>query len=45
MFARRVGLLMYCQAVEMNAVHEILTNLLRSEAKAPYSPAPLRSLG
>ncbi len=30
--ARRVGLLMYCQAVEMNAVHEILVE-----------PSPLQS--
>jgi hypothetical protein len=43
--ARRVGLLMYCQAVEMNAAHEILANLLRSKAGAAYSPAPLRHLG
>jgi hypothetical protein len=43
--ARRVGLLMYCQAVEMNAVHEILVNLLRSRANLPYATAPLRSLG
>lgn len=43
--ARRVGLLMYCQAVEMNAVHEILVNLLRSRAGAPYTPGAFRALG
>ncbi len=43
--ARRVGLLMYCQAVEMDAVHDVLVNLLRCKAKTTYTPAPLHYLG
>lgn len=43
--ARRVGLLMYCQAIEMDFVHNVLVNLLRCTAEASYAPAPLRHLG
>lgn len=43
--ARRVSLLMYCQAVEMDAPHEILANLLRCISKSAYSPDPFRHLG
>ncbi|MHC4276892.1 MAG: hypothetical protein ACYSTI_06140 [Planctomycetota bacterium] len=34
--ATRVALLIYCQAVEMTAVHEMLANLLRCVAEKPY---------
>lgn len=43
--ARRVGLLMYCQAVEMTAPHEILANLLRCVAKNRYTVNPFSDLG
>lgn len=43
--ARRVGLLMYCQAVEMTAPHEILANLLRCVAKKSYTVNPFSDLG
>lgn len=42
--ARRVALLIYCQAVEMTAVHEMLTNLLRCVAKEPYIISPFAHL-
>jgi hypothetical protein len=41
----RIGLLMYCQAVEMSAVHSMLANLLRILVDQPYHMAPLDSLG
>jgi hypothetical protein len=43
--ARRIGLLMYCQAVEMTAPHEILANLLRCIAKKSYTIDPFSNLG
>lgn len=42
---RRVALLIYCQAVEMNAPHEVLANLLRSVAGKRYSTIPFADLG
>ncbi|MDI6799662.1 MAG: hypothetical protein QMD53_03195 [Actinomycetota bacterium] len=41
---RRVGLLMYCQAVEMTAPHEVLANLLRCAARNPYVIDPFADL-
>jgi hypothetical protein len=41
----RVGLLMYCQACEMSAVHGTLANLLRIHIDQPYHFNPLGSLG
>jgi hypothetical protein len=41
----RVGLLMYCQACEMSAVHSTLGNLLRIHLNQPYHLNPLGSLG
>jgi hypothetical protein len=41
----RVGLLMYCQACEMSAVHTTLANLLRVYLGQPYHLNPLGSLG
>ena len=41
----RIGLLMYCQAVEMSAVHATLANLLRILLDQPYHMNPLGSLG
>jgi hypothetical protein len=41
----RVGLLMYCQACEMSAVHATLANLLRIHLGQPYHLNPLGSLG
>lgn len=41
----RIGLLMYCQAVEMSAVHSMLANLLRILLDQPYHLNPLGSLG
>ena len=43
--AWRVGLLMYCQAVEMSAVHSTIANLLRILLAQPYHINPLGSLG
>lgn len=43
--ARRVGLLMYSQAVEMTAPHEIIANLLRCVAKKQYTFNPFSDLG
>jgi hypothetical protein len=43
--AWRVGLLMYCQACEMSAVHATLANLLRIHLDQPYHLNPLGSLG
>lgn len=43
--ARRIGLLMYCQAVEMTAPHEILANLLRCVGKQRYIISPFSDLG
>ncbi len=42
---RRIGLLMYCQAVEMTAPHEIIANLLRCLNDEPYQMSPFRNLG
>lgn len=42
--ARRVGLLMHCQAVEMTAPHEILANLCRCVAHEPYVLDPFGDL-
>lgn len=42
--ARRVGLLMYCQAVEMTAPHEIIANLLRCLVKKHYTIDPFSDL-
>jgi hypothetical protein len=41
----RIGLLMYCQACEMSAVHSMLANLLRIQLNQPYHLNPLGSLG
>lgn len=41
----RVGLLMYCQACEMSAVHATLANLLRIHLDQRYHLNPLGSLG
>jgi hypothetical protein len=41
---RRVALLMYCQAVEMTAPHEILANLLRVCGGQPYLINPFSDL-
>jgi len=41
----RVGLLMYCQACEMSAIHATLANLLRIHSGQPYHLNPLGSLG
>ncbi len=41
----RIGLLMYCQACEMSAVHSTLANLLRIQLDQPYHLNPLGSLG
>ena len=41
----RVGLLMYCQACEMSAVHATFANLLRIHLGQPYHLNPLGSLG
>lgn len=41
----RIGLLMYCQAVEMSAVHSTLANILRILLGQPYHLNPLGSLG
>lgn len=43
--ARRIGLLMYCQAIEMTAPHEIIANLLRCMAKKNYTTDPFSDLG
>lgn len=40
----RIALLMYCQAVEMTAMHEMLANLIRIVAGKPYVISPLRHL-
>jgi hypothetical protein len=40
----RIGLLMYCQACEMSAVHDMLANLLRIQLNQPYRVDPLSSL-
>lgn len=41
----RIGLLMYCQAVEMSAVHTMLANILRLLLDQPYHMNPLGQLG
>ena len=41
----RIGLLMYCQAVEMTAPQEFLANLLRILGDAPYHVKPFGTLG
>jgi len=41
----RMGLLMYCQACEMSAIHLMLANLLRIHLGQPYHLNPLGSLG
>jgi hypothetical protein len=41
----RVGLLMYCQACEMSAIHATLANLLRIHLGQPYHLNSLGSLG
>jgi hypothetical protein len=41
----RVGLLMYCHACEMSAVHDMLANILRIHVNRPYHFNPLGSLG
>jgi hypothetical protein len=41
----RIGLLMYCQACEMSAIHQMLANLLRILLDQPYHMNPLGSLG
>ncbi len=43
--AWRIGLLMYCQAVEMSAIHAMLGNLLRILEGKPYRLNPLGPLG
>lgn len=43
--ARRIGLLMYCQAIEMTAPHEILANLLRCIKNEHYIVSPFLGLG
>jgi hypothetical protein len=41
----RIGLLMYCQACEMSAIHQMLANLLRILLNQRYHMNPLGSLG
>lgn len=41
----RIGLLMYCQACEMSAVHDTLANLLAIAAGGNYRTNPLGELG
>lgn len=41
----RIGLLMYCQAIEMTAPQEFLANLLRAIAGEKYHIKPFGSLG
>ena len=41
----RIGLLIYCQAIEMSAVHATLANILRILLGQPYHLNPLGSLG
>ncbi len=43
--ARRISLLMYCQAVEMTAPYEILANLLRIIGGQHYTLLPFEGLG
>lgn len=40
----RIALLIYCQAVEMTAVHELLVSLVRIIAGKPYMMSPFRKL-
>ena len=40
----RVGLLMYCQAIEMTAPHEVLANIFRSLGGGKYHIKPLMHL-
>jgi len=42
--ARRIALLMYCQAVEMSPAHEMLVDLLYAVAGSAYNAAPLHHL-
>ncbi len=42
--ARRIALLIYCQAIEMTAVHEMLANLLRCIAGKSYIINPFHHL-
>jgi len=42
--SRRFALLIYCQMVEMTAVHEMLANLLRCIADKPYIISPFSNL-
>src|SRR6266850_2080843 len=42
--ARRVALLMYCQAVEMTGAQEMMANLLRCTLKRPYVVDPFADL-
>jgi hypothetical protein len=43
--ARRVSLLIYCHAVEMSAVHDMLANLIRCKSGTGFRYAPLGGLG
>lgn len=43
--SRRISLLIYCQAVEMTAVHEIIANCLRCILKQQYVVDPFENLG
>jgi len=40
----RIGLLMYCQAVEMSTPHEILANILRCNNNLPYVYDPFEKM-
>jgi hypothetical protein len=40
----RVGLLMYCQAIEITAVHEVFANLYRCKAGKPFVIKPFLDL-
>lgn len=42
--ARRIMLLIYCQTIEMTAVHEMLANLLHCMAGKPYVINPFKHL-
>jgi len=41
---RRIALLIYCQAIEMTAIHEMLANLLRCITGKPYVISPFGHL-
>ncbi|WEK56098.1 MAG: hypothetical protein P0Y55_08635 [Candidatus Cohnella colombiensis] len=40
----RVGLLMYCQAIEMTAIHELLANIFRCKSGLPFVIKPFMDM-